>query len=527
LKAVKALTEFEPVGFVREVKGDTVSFFLNQGVTLSFGQIVRIDSDNRSFYARVVDAGSSSTLNTNEQLREAEGKESFGPYSSFRHVDAILFLERTSDKTRSPTFNPNYMDRVYTTNEEDYSVLRIAGDLEIGRLRSGEDVLGEVGVSVNAIPKMMGMFGMTGSGKTNTELILNARIIDNPETVGLIFDFAGQLLSGKDIGSESGLKDHPLFHSKVRYYSARGGKLCIGLHTLTPGRLWTIFPDIGRPQVRVARRLYEQLGRCWIEQALETYRLEGHSGIGQIINYHQKNVISALMSRLSDLPPHLYLPSNHSFIDDVVQNIIKGITCLIDISGLTSEEQQNVTCLTATNVAQHYKRSWENNFDEWKKLPTLLITLEEAHEFLDPEIRKTIFSAIALTYRKYRVGLNAVTPRPSKINRDVFAELWTKIIMKTELKRDRDYLTQNTPYMEYSDTEIKMLDIGEALLISEPQIRFAVPIKVTHYPDYIKQSGKVEYDLPSSKPLSEMDEKLKRIKAAGESLAVEERSRKR
>jgi DNA helicase HerA-like ATPase len=524
---MKALTEFEPVGFVRDVKGDTVSFFLNQGVTLSFGQIVRIDSDNRSFYARVVDAGSSSTLNTNEQLREAEGKESFGPYSSFRHVDAILFLERTSDKIRSPTFNPNYMDCVYTTNEEDYSVLKLAGDLEIGLLRSGEDVLGEVGMSVQAIPKMMGMFGMTGSGKTNTELILNARIIDNPETVGLIFDFAGQLLSGKDIGSESGLIDHPLYRSKVRYYSARDGKLCIGLRTLAPGRLYTIFPDIGRPQIRVARRLYEQLGRCWIEQALETYRMEGHSGIGQIINYHQKNVISALMSRLSDLPPHLYPPSNYNFIDDVVQNISKGISCLIDISGLTSEEQQNVTCLTATNVAQHYKRSWENNFDEWKKLPTLLITLEEAHEFLDPEIRKTIFSNIALTYRKYRVGLNAVTPRPSKINRDVFAELWTKIIMKTELKRDRDYLTQNTPYMEYSDTEIKMLDIGEALLISEPQIRFAVPIKVTHYPDYLKKRGKVEYDLPASKPLSEMDEKLKQIKAAGESLAAEERSRKR
>jgi DNA helicase HerA-like ATPase len=522
---VKALTKFEPVGFVREVKGDTVSFFLNQGVTLSFGQIVRIDSDAGSFYARVVDAGSSSTLQTNEQLREAEGKESFGPYSSFRHVNAILFLERHGEKIRSPTFNPNYMDQVYATNEEDYSVLRLSSDLGIGYLRSGEEVLGEVGVSVKAIPKMMGMFGMTGSGKTNTELILNARIIDNPETVGLIFDFAGQLLSGKDIGSESGLIDHPLFHSHVRYYSARDGKLCIGLHTLTPGRLWTIFPEIGKPQVRVARRLYEQLGRCWIKQAIETYSLEGPSGVGRIINYQQKTVINALMSRLSDLPPHLFPFSDYNFIDDVVQNISKGITCLIDISGLTSEEQQNVTCLTATNVAQHYKRLWENNFEEWKKLPTLLITLEEAHEFLDPELPKTIFSNIALTYRKYRVGLNAVTPRPSKINRDVFAELWTKVIMKTELKRDRDYLTQNTPYMEYSDTEIKMLDVGEALLISEPQIRFAVPIKVIHYPDYLKERGKAEYDLPASKPLSEMDEKMRRLKAAGESLAAGDKSK--
>ena len=511
----------EPIGFVCGTGGDKVSFFLNHGINVSFGQIVRIDSGERSFYARVVNAQSSSTLKTIEQLREAEGKEAFGPYSSFRSVEAILFLEKRGRKTRSPTFNPDYRDKVYTTGKEDSSALKLAGDLEIGRLRSGEHLLGSVGISFEAIPLMMGMFGMTGSGKTNTELILNARIIDySPKTVGLIFDFAGQLLTGKGIEPQRGLRDHPLFHTKVRYYSAREGKLCIGLHTLHPGRLRTIFPEIGKPQMRVARRLYEKLGSSWIEESLEAYGVEGYVGVGKIINYKAKSVIDALMSRLSDLPPNLFPPSNYNFIDDVIQNVSKGVTCLIDISGLSSEEQHNITCLTASNVAYHYKRMWEDNFDEWKKLPTLLITLEEAHEFLDPEIRKTIFCDIALTYRKYRVGLNAVTPRPSRINRNVFAELWTKVIMKTELRHDRNYLTDNTPYLEYSDTEIKMLDVGEALLISEPQIRFAVPIKVIHYPDYLDERGRVEYDLPPSKPLSEMDEKLKRIQQAGESLVA-------
>jgi hypothetical protein len=96
---------------------------------------------------------------------------------------------------------------------------------------------------------MMGMFGMTGSGKTNTELILNAQIIDNsPQTVALIFDFAGQLLEGKEIKPQRGLKDHPLFHSKVQYYSARDGKMAVGLHTITPSKLDTLFPDIQPPQ---------------------------------------------------------------------------------------------------------------------------------------------------------------------------------------------------------------------------------------------------------------------------------------
>jgi DNA helicase HerA-like ATPase len=510
----------EPIGFVCETEGDKVSFFLNHGINLSFGQIVRIDSGGRSFYARVFNAQSSSTLRTIEQLREAEGKEAFGPYSSFRSVEAILFLEKRASRVHSPTFNPNYRDKVYVANQEDYSILRLGGDFEIGRLRSGEQVLGPVGINVEAIPLMMGMFGMTGSGKTNTELILNARIIDySPKTVGLIFDFAGQLLTGKGIEPQRGLRDHPLFHTKVRYYSAREGKLCIGLRTLHPGRLPTIFPGMRKPQIRVARRLSETLGSRWIEESLEAYGAEGYVGVGKIINYKAKSVIEALMSKLSDLSPILYPPSDYNFVDDVIQNVINGITCLIDISGLSSGEQHNITLLTASNVAYHYKRMWEDDFDGWKKLPTLLVTLEEAHEFLDPELGKTIFSDIALTYRKYRVGLNAVTPRPSRVDRNVFAELWTKVIMKTELRRDRTYLTDNTPYMEYSDTEIKMLDVGEALLISEPQIRFAVPIKVIHYPEYLKERGKADYKLPPSKSLSKMDEQLKKLRQAGENFA--------
>ncbi len=508
----------EPIGFVCGTEGDKVSFFLNHGINLSFGQIVRMDSGERSFYARVFNAKSSSTLRTIEQLREAEGKEAFGPYSSFRSVEAILFLEKRADRSHSPTFNPNYRDKVYTASEEDCSVLKLGGDLEIGRLRSGEQVLGPVGISVQAIPKMMGMFGMTGSGKTNCELVLNARIIDNsPRTVGLIFDFAGQLLTGKDIEPQRGLRDHPLFHSKVRYYSARERKLCVGLYTLHPAKLQTIFPDVSDAQYRLAKRLYEKLGKNWIEGALETYERGESREVRNIARAHTK-VIDALMHKLSDLSPSLFPASDYSFIDDVIQNVSAGITCLVDISGISSEEQHDMTCLTASGVARHYKRMWEGNFEEWEKLPTLLITLEEAHEFLDPEIRKTIFCDIALTYRKYRVGLNAVTPRPSRINRNVFAELWTKVIMKTELRHDRNYLTQNTPYMEYSDTEIKMLDVGEALLISEPKIRFAVPIKVIHYPEYLDERGKVDYKLPPSKSLSKMDEQLKRISQAGEDL---------
>jgi hypothetical protein len=76
---------------------------------------------------------------------------------------------------------------------------------------------------------------------------------------------------------------------------------------------------------------------------------------------------------------------------------------------------------------------------------------------------------------------------------------------------DKDSARYNTPYMEYSETEIKMLDVGEALLISEPKIKFAVPIKVTHYPEYLDKRGNADYYLPDSAKLSEMDGRLKQL----------------
>ncbi|MCW3995678.1 MAG: ATP-binding protein [Candidatus Bathyarchaeota archaeon] len=497
------------IGFVCGTKGDAVTFLVNTNVTLSFGQIVRIESDKRSFYARVVNSESSSTLETIEQLREAQGKEAFGPYSAYRSVEAVLFLEKRGDSIRSPTFNPNYRDQVYAATDEDCAVLNLTGELQVGRLRSENQLLSSVGINIDAIPRMMGMFGMTGSGKTNTELVINAQIIDNsPRTVALIYDFAGQLLEGKEIKTQKGLKHHPLFPTRIQYYSGQDGKMAVGLKTITPGKLEMLFPDIQPPQRRLAWQLFRHFGANWIENSRELYRSEGNVGVRA-----QKVVVEALMQKLSSLSGELFPSSDYTFVDSALQNICNGVSCLVDISGMRSEDQNRVVCLSSSTIAEHYKRTWESNFDEWLKLPTLLITLEEAHEFLDPNKPRTIFSDIALTYRKYRVGLNAVTPRPSRINFDVFAELWTKVIMKTELKKDRMYLTENTPYMEYSETEIKMLDVGEALLISEPKIKFAVPIRVTHYPEYLEKHPPIDHGLRDFQSLSIMDEKLRMLRS--------------
>ena len=495
------------IGIVWSSKGDTFSFGLRNGHSVNFGEIIRVVSGKRVFYARVTDTESGYTLKQEDLLKEMIGTEGFGPYSKFRSVEANIMLESTEEgKLRLPSFNPTCGDKVFTTTNDDHKLLGLGGDLHIGYLRLGVQQSVPVGIQVSALPKHIGLFGMTGSGKTNTELIINARILDNPKTVGLIFDFHGELWEGKGLGK--GLKDHPLFPTKGRYYT--GEKVKIGIRTLRTPDIFEMFPDLTHPQARACRELQKEIGETWVQQVIESDVPQGLKSL--------KASVGAVLRRLHDLPPDVFPDDATSVAENIVRDLKEGVTALVDLSGLNFEDQKRIACVVTQRVASEYKRLFHEDPETWRLLPTLLTTLEEAHEFLSRDPKKhTFFSNIALTYRKYRVGLCVVTPRPSSIDPDVFAELWTKVIMKTTFKTDREYITENTPYLEYSNVEVKVLDQGEALLVSEPQLRFAVPLKTVHYPEYLEKREKVDYKLSPSPIHSGINEKIKRIHQAEES----------
>jgi Predicted ATPase len=69
--------------------------------------------------------------------------------------------------------------------------------------------------------------------------------------------------------------------------------------------------------------------------------------------------------------------------------------------------------------------------------PQLLITIEEAHKFLDPQIaRATIFGIIARELRKYNVTLLVVDQRPSGIDEEVMSQIGTRVTALLDNERD-------------------------------------------------------------------------------------------
>jgi len=75
--------------------------------------------------------------------------------------------------------------------------------------------------------------------------------------------------------------------------------------------------------------------------------------------------------------------------------------------------------------------------DESMEPPQLLITIEEAHKFLDPAIaRQTIFGTIAREMRKFNVTLLIVDQRPSGIDEEVMSQVGTRVTALLDNERD-------------------------------------------------------------------------------------------
>ncbi|MFN8559493.1 MAG: ATP-binding protein, partial [Dehalococcoidia bacterium] len=71
--------------------------------------------------------------------------------------------------------------------------------------------------------------------------------------------------------------------------------------------------------------------------------------------------------------------------------------------------------------------------------PHLIITIEEAHKFLNPGVaRQTIFGEIAREMRKYNVTLLVIDQRPSAIDEEVLSQIATKITCLLDNERDID-----------------------------------------------------------------------------------------
>src|SRR5438105_9446553 len=117
------------------------------------------------------------------------------------------------------------------------------------------------------------------------------------------------------------------------------------------------------------------------------------------------------------------------------------------------------------------------------KMPRpLVITIEEAHKFLGPEVAHlTSFGKIARELRKYYVTLLVVDQRPSSIDADVMSQIGTRVTCLLDDDRDIQAVLAGVPNGQALRSVLARLDTKQQALLLGHAVPMPVVIRTRDY----------------------------------------------
>jgi DNA helicase HerA-like ATPase len=372
------------------------------------------------------------------------------------HVSPMLVLDQETEEPRPVKTIPSHFAEVRVATEED--VNRVFGDEDDRHFHIGEP-LDMVDVHVNLdlyrmVERSVGVFGKSGTGKSFLTRLLLAGVIQRQAAVNLIFDMHNDY--GWEVQSENrtavkGLKQ--LFPQQVAIFtldeeSSRRRRVrpdftvVLDWSDIQPEDLEMLRTtlDLSDQMIGAAYSLRRAWGRGWIKQLLDAEKVDIEALVeGTTIN---RSSLDALTRRLDRLTRFDFL--RDSWKGDSAQRMIeyleKGISVVLEFGryGNALEAYILVANYLTRRIHQMYVERVERALGEVAQLPPqLLIVIEEAHKFLDPQIaRQTIFGTIARELRKYNVTLLIVDQRPSGIDEEVMSQIGTRVTALLDNERD-------------------------------------------------------------------------------------------
>jgi len=410
-------------------------------------------------------------------------------------VKAIASIRPQDDrKIRVPKTLPQFLREVrHVTKDDLFFLEKPENPIYLGSIRSGSKILDVEAFldGVQVLTHHVLVPATTGRGKSNLVKVMAWSILGNRNLSVLILDPHDEYYGrhGK------GLKDHPEARECLRYYSPRSvaGSLrpVFHIHSLWPRHFRGIiqFSDAQHQALNVAANTY---GKRWLEALLRGEELKGvqdvtlevlkrkiYATIGVYID-EESDEIRCRTGTFSDT-------RGESTLADILNGLEDGLKIILDTSLFSDAVELLVGSIILNGALNRYKRyKREGSLDE---KPVLNVVIEEAPRVLGSEAMASgsnIYSDIAREGRKFKIGLTAITQLTSIIPRTVLANMNTKVILGNELKPERDAIINSAAQdLSQDDQAIASLDVGEAI-ISSNFTKFAVPIHIPLFEDYIR-----------------------------------------
>jgi DNA helicase HerA-like ATPase len=306
------------------------------------------------------------------------------------------------------------------------------------------------------VKRSNGIFGKSGTGKTFLTRILLIGMLQKSQAVNLIFDMHNEYgWAGSREGGPPVKALKQLFPSSVAVFtldeenSRRRGVstdfvVKIGYDEIEPEDIAILRSTLNLTDLAVEAtyQLRRRFGRSWIQNTLDT---EDPDEVKQLLE-ESKIHESTLQSLKRGLATFRRLPfiEAHAPVDAVgriLDHLDRGVNVVLEFGRYRDITAYVLVAnmLARRIYAQYQERTEKAMAGETVQPTPLVITIEEAHKFLNPEVAsQTIFGTIAREMRKYNVSLLVIDQRPSGIDTEVMSQIGTKITCLLDNERDID-----------------------------------------------------------------------------------------
>jgi uncharacterized protein len=209
------------------------------------------------------------------------------------------------------------------------------------------------------------------------------------------------------------------------------------------------------------------------------------------------------LTRLDDLK-YLRQTCPKNYVNQVLESLEAGKHVVVEFGS----QSNMLSYMLATNIiARRIHASYVHKAEKFlqTKNPSdrpqpLVITIEEAHRFLDPAtVRQTIFGTIAREMRKYFVTLLVVDQRPSGIDNEVMSQVGTRITALLNDEKDIDAIFTGVSGGQALRSVLAKLDSKQQALILGHAVPMPVVIRTRPYDDaFYAEIGETPWEnLPS------------------------------
>jgi hypothetical protein len=173
-------------------------------------------------------------------------------------------------------------------------------------------------------------------------------------------------------------------------------------------------------------------------------------------------------------------------IDDLISDLLKGISVVVEFGDYDNMMSYLLVANIITRrVEEAYKERTEiylrtqNDADKPKQL---VITVEEAHKFLNPRAAsQTSFGKIARELRKYYVSLLLVDQRPSGIDDEILSQIGTKIVAALSDEKDINAVLSGVSNAGGMRSILASLDTKQQALIMGHGVPMPVVVRTRNY----------------------------------------------